>query len=179
MRTFSCIFWKMCTFSEKCAHFCLPLAVRLSTDEAAHATAQVTQRSEPALTQYKPQLCTFPTHYCTRPAKIIKAEPTAHNNTTPACLFVPRHGGSGEPALCVEKRRISHKGKIRSIQCCSVSKRIGAATGKFLVHQPGSLTAQTQSRKRSQDSSRGLWILRNQTPKDLREYMFQVTRCWS
>ena len=61
---------------------CLPLTVRPSTDEAAHLTAQVTQRSEPVLPQYKPQLCTFPTTTVPDTAEIIKAEPTARNTTT-------------------------------------------------------------------------------------------------
>ena len=85
-----------------------------------------------------------------------KAEPTARNNTQTSYLFVLRHGGSGEPALQVEKRRISHKGKIRSIQCCSVSKRIGAATKVSHALTRISSRLKPKRRKRSQDSSRGL-----------------------
>ena len=56
-------------------------------------------------------------------AEIIKAEPTAHT-TQQSYLFVPRHGGSGEPALPMtevvdrcRKRRVSAAKVIKSVQC--------------------------------------------------------------
>ena len=55
------------------------------------------------LTQHKPHTFTFPCTlywYLEYPAQTtIKAELTACNNKHNSYLFVPRHGGSGEPAL--------------------------------------------------------------------------------
>ena len=45
-----------------------------------------------------PRTCTFPMLLVPDIASPIKAEPTAHNNTQ-NLVFVPRHGGSSEPAL--------------------------------------------------------------------------------
>ena len=50
----------------------------------------------------------------------IKAEPTACNNNQTSYLFVPRHGGSGEPALPLtealdwwqKEKRNSHSGDL-------------------------------------------------------------------
>ena len=56
--------------------------VRPSTDKATPTTVQVTQRSEPVLPQYKPQLCTFPLTTVPDMAEIIKAELTARITTT-------------------------------------------------------------------------------------------------
>ena len=51
------------------------------------------------LAQYKPWLLYIPLTLVPSTAQTtIKAEPTAHNTTT-SDLFVPKHGGSGEPAL--------------------------------------------------------------------------------
>ena len=117
---------------------CLPLTVRPSTRRGRNRLAQVTQRSEPTLPQYKPlHLYIPPSTLVPDTAETIKAEPTACNNSTneTSYLFVPRHGGSGEPALPLtevldrcRKRRGSAAQVSRSVQCWSVSERIGAAT---------------------------------------------------
>ena len=113
---------------------CLPLTVRPSTDEAAHLTAQVTQRSEPTLPQYKPQLCTFPTTTVPNTAEIIKAEPTARN-TTQRLVFCTEtwwqrwtSSSSDRSTRSVQKEKRLSRKVIYSVQCWSVSERIGAAT---------------------------------------------------
>ena len=75
--------------------------VRPSTDEAAASLAHTEVRTgyvESMLTQYKLQLCTFPTHTCTQHGRDNKGWTDSMQQQT-SYLFVPRHGGSSEPAL--------------------------------------------------------------------------------
>ena len=118
-------------------------------------------------------------------AETIKAELTAHNNKT-SYLFVPRHGGSGEPALPLtevvyqkqKEKRLSHTGNKECSELISVQKD-RSSYGRVSRASPRFFHGSNPRRKRSQESSRGLWTLRNQTPKDLREYIFKIIRCWS
>ena len=55
--------------------------------------------STSALSQYKPLLLYIPPHLYPAAQTTIKAEPSACNTTQTSYLFVPRHGGSSEPAL--------------------------------------------------------------------------------
>ena len=64
---------------------CLPLTLRPSTSEAAAALAYSCVRAcyaESVLTQYKPQLCTFPKHTCTQHSTDNKGWTNNMHNTT-------------------------------------------------------------------------------------------------
>ena len=132
---------------------CLPLTVRPSTDEAAHSTAQVTQRSEPVLPQYKSQLCTFPLTTVPDTAEIIKAEPTARTTHTKLVLCTETwwqrwtSSSSDRSTRSVQKeKRLSHKGNKECSMLISVRKD-RSSYGSFSCINQGSHMAQTPGGK--------------------------------
>ena len=157
--------------------------MRLQPPLLTHASALAMQ--SPCSPNINPSFVHSPCILVPDTAQIIKAELTACTQQQ-SYLFVPRHGGSGEPALPrtevldqkQKEKRLSHTGNKECSELISVCKD-RTSYGRVSRASPRFFYGSNPRRKRSQESSRGLWTLRNQTPKDLREYSFKIIRCWS
>ena len=149
-----------------------------------HASALATSMS--VLTLHKPQLLYIPHSTCTQHSTDNKGWPDSMQHNT-NILFIctetwwqqwTSSSSNRSSRSVTEREELSHTGNKECSELISVCKD-RSSYGRVSHAWPRFFYGSNPRRKRSQESSRGLWTLRNQTPKDLTEYIFKIIRCWS